>query len=237
MPPNYWSNARRVGSILSPRSTGRDELSSVTDYMGYRQSLTIGCLQMAGSRKGVRGRLRQAALDLYQERGFDRTTTAEIAARADVTERTFFRHFPDKREVLFDGEAELSAALIGAVAEVPHQIGPWDTLLRAFHSVEQLFIANRAFSEPRQGIISSSAALQERELAKIRALSAVLASALRQRGVTDRLATLAAQTGMAVLTHAVTSWLDDASGHLDEYLDEAFKDMRALASSSSEPIA
>ena len=191
---------------------------------------------MPRSREDVRRRLQQAALELYDERGYDQTTTAEIAAKAGVTERTFFRHFPDKREVLFDGAAALSAALISAVADAPHRLGPWDTLFFAFRSVEQLFVDNRPFSEPRQRVIASSPALQERELAKVGSLTAALASALRQRGVADRLATLAAQTGMATLSHAVTSWLGDGRSHLDDHLVQAFHDVRALSSSGAKRV-
>ncbi len=191
---------------------------------------------MPRSRENVRHRLQQAALELYGAWGYDQTTAAEIAAKAGVTERTFFRHFPDKREVLFDGEAVLSAALVDAVADAPQGLGPWDTLFCAFRSVERLFVENRPFSEPRQRVIASSPALQERELAKVGSLTAALASALRQRGVADGLATLAAQTGMATLGHAVTSWLDDGSRHLDDHLVQAFHDVRALSSSGSEPV-
>lgn len=183
---------------------------------------------MTGSRKDVRRRLQDAALELYQVRGYDQTTTAEIAARAGVTERTFFRHFPDKREVLFDGEAALSAALTNAIAEAPHELGPWEAIIRAFRAVEPLFIENRASSEPKRQIIDRSPALQERELAKTRALTVALASALRKRGVADRLATLAAQMGLATLTHAVAAWLDDPSGDLDAYITQAFQDAGAL---------
>ncbi len=186
---------------------------------------------MPRSREKVRLRLQQAALELYGERGYDQTTAAEIAAKAGVTERTFFRHFPDKREVLFGSEAALSAALVRAVAGAPHRLGPWDTLFLAFRSVEQLFVENRQFSEPWRRVIASSPALQERELAKVGALTAALASALRQRGVANRLATLAAQTGMATLRHAVTSWLDDGPSDLDDHLVQAFHDVRALSSS------
>jgi len=183
----------------------------------------------------VRRRLQQAALELYSERGYDQTTTAEIAAKAGVTERTFFRHFPDKREVLFDGEAALTSALISSVADAPQTLGPWETLFRAFRSVEQLFVENRPFSEPRQRVIASTPALQERALAKVGSLTAALASALRRRGVADRLATLAARTGMATLSHAVTSWLDDDSRDLDDHLVQALHEVRVLSSSNSEP--
>ena len=191
---------------------------------------------MPRNREKVRRRLQEAALELFRERGYEQTTTAEIAAKAGVTERTFFRHFPDKREVLFDGEAVLKSALARAVADAPHGLGPWDTLFWAFRSVEQLFVENRPFSEPRQQVIANSPALQERELAKIGSLTAALASALRERGVANRLATLAAQVGIVTLSHAVTSWLGDGAGDLDDYLVQAFHEMRALSSSGSEPV-
>jgi len=191
---------------------------------------------MPRSKEKVRKRLQEAALELYRKRGFDQTTTAEIAANAGVTERTFFRHFPDKREVLFDGEAVLKPALVQAVAAAPPKLGAWETLFWAFRSVEQLFVENRPFSEPRQKVIASCPALQERELAKVGSLTATLAAALRQRGIADRVATLAAQTGMATLSHALTSWLDDDSGDLHHYLVQAFREMQALSASSSKLV-
>ena len=191
---------------------------------------------MPRNREEVRRRLQQAALELYRERGYDLTTTAEIAAKAGVTERTFFRHFPDKREVLFEGEVAFIEVLVRAVREAPHELGPWDTLFRAFQSAERLFVENRPFSEPRRRVIDSSPALQERALAKTRSLIAALASALRERGVPDHLATLAAQMGMAALSHAVSSWFDEGSRDLDDHLVQAFNEVRDLSSSSSETV-
>ncbi len=178
----------------------------------------------------VRRLLQEAALTLYHERGFDRTTTAEIAAKAAVTERTFFRHFADKREVLFDGEAALAAVLIDAVRKAPADLGPWPTLLRAFQAATVLLVENRQLSEPRRRIIASSPPLQERELAKAASLAAKLASALRERGVADQLASLAAQLGMAAFAQAFACWLDDHPGDLDEHLSKAFRDVRELSS-------
>src|SRR4051812_5557079 len=68
---------------------------------------------------GARGRLTRAALELYLDPGYEQTTVADIAARAGVTERTFFRHFADKREVLFDGSAEFQATVLAAIAAAP----------------------------------------------------------------------------------------------------------------------
>ncbi len=183
---------------------------------------------MAANEEDLRGRLQHAALKLFRERGFDRTTAAEIAAQTGVTERTFFRHFPDKREVLFDGQAVLQTALSHSIAGAPDGLSPLETLFRAFRSVLPLLEANRPFSKPRQEIISSTPALAERELAKHAALTDALARALKLRGVEDLRAALAAQTAMAAFTRATISWLDDPTLKLDEHLDRALRGLKAL---------
>lgn len=187
---------------------------------------------MPKSREEMHRLLQQAALELYREHGYEGTTTAEIAARAGVTERTFFRHFPDKREVLFDGEATLRAALTRAIADAPNTLGPMEVLLRAFRSVEQMLEDNRPFSEPRQQVIASTPALRERELAKIASLTAALASALHQRGVDAHLANLAAHIGMTTFSYAVTSWLDAPAITLATHLTRAFDDLQALSAAN-----
>lgn len=180
----------------------------------------------------VHRRLQQAALELFRERGYDQTTAAEIAARAGVTERTFFRHFPDKREILFGGEASLRTALANAIAAAPADLEPLHALLFAFHAVEAILEDNRPFSEPRQQVIAAIPALRERELGKVAALTTALAAALGQRGVEIRLATLAAQVGMAAFSYAVTSWLADPAHALHTCLVEAFDDLYALSSAA-----
>ncbi len=183
---------------------------------------------MANHEDGVRVRLQRTALALFRERGYDQTTAAEIAARAGVTERTFFRHFPDKREVLFDGAEALRAALTAAVADAPDGLGPLDTLFRAFRSVLPALEANRPFSKPRHEVIASTPALHERELAKHGALADALAAALRARGVAELRAVLAARTGMAAFAHATLAWLDDPEPGLGARLDLARRELRAL---------
>lgn len=168
-------------------------------------------------------------MELYRERGFDQTTTAEIAARAGVNERTFFRHFPDKREVLFDGEADLRAALIQAVAEAPDDLQPLGILLWAFREAERILEDNRPFAEPRLEVIAATPALRERDLAKAASLTDAVAEALRQRDVADRLAALAARTGWAAFHQAVQAWIDDPGQSLDAHLLQAFDDLRALS--------
>ncbi|WP_156842271.1 TetR family transcriptional regulator [Novosphingobium aquimarinum] len=183
---------------------------------------------MAGSTSGARARLQQSAVELFRARGFDRTTAAEIAARAGVTERTFFRYFPDKREVLFDGQAVLVEALIAAIADAPRELGPLDVLFRAFRAVIPLLENNRPFAKPRQEVISVTPALQERELAKLEALSDALAAALEARTVSQLHASLAARAGMAAFAEATLSWLDASEPGLAERLDSveaALKDL------------
>jgi AcrR family transcriptional regulator len=177
----------------------------------------------------ARRRLQQAALELYRERGFDQTTTAEIAARAGVNERTFFRHFPDKREVLFDGEADLRTELVESVAAAPEGFPPLEILLWAFRRAERMLEDNRPFSEPRLAVIAATPTLRERELAKAASLTDAVAAALRQRGVAGRLADLAAQAGWAAFHQAVQAWLDDSTQSLDAHLSAAFDDLRLLS--------
>jgi AcrR family transcriptional regulator len=187
--------------------------------------------------KEVRKRLQLAALELYRDGGYEQTTAADIAAKAGVTERTFFRHFPDKREVLFDGDAAFIDALTSAVRQAPSALGPWDTLFLAFRSVEPMFVENRPFTGPRQQVIAGSPALQERAMAKSRSVIAALAAALRERGAPAHQASLAAQMGMATLSHAVTAWFDDDSIDLGGHIVRAFDDVRNLSSSSSDLIS
>ena len=177
----------------------------------------------------VRRRLQEAALRLYETRGYEDTTAADIAAEAGVTQRTFFRHFPDKREVLFSGEEELIDMLTRAVMSVPQDVGPLEALFHAFPSVEPLFIKNRPFTAPRRRIIASHPALQERAQTKTQAVMSALAAAFRQRGVPDRAASLAAQVGMAALGHAVAAWFEGESTDLGPYVQQAFKELRDLS--------
>jgi AcrR family transcriptional regulator len=187
---------------------------------------------MPRNREEVRKRLQWAALELYRERGYEETTAAEIAAKAGVTERTFFRHFPDKREVLFHGETAFIEALKTAIRDAPAALGPWDTLFLAFNSVKQMFVENRPFAEPRQRVIAGSPSLQERATAKTRSLTAAVASALCERGLTVPQANLAAQMGMATLSHGLAAWINDDSIDLGEHIIRAFEEARDLSSSN-----
>jgi len=176
----------------------------------------------------ARRRLQEAALDLYRRRGYDATTTAEIAAEAGVTERTFFRHFADKREVFFDGEATLRAKLEKAIAEVPGSPAPLDVVQHAFRSVAPFIESNRSISEPRHPVIAATPALYERQLAKTAALTKAMAEALEMRGVPSTDAALAADVGMAAFGHAARLWWEDPADGLEALVIKAFAEVRKL---------
>ena len=184
---------------------------------------------MPRSGDAVRRRLQQAALELFSERGFDQTTADDIASRAGVTERTFFRHFADKREVFFDGGTELRDVLVRAVAAVPGGLRPLPALRAAFHEAVPLLTRNRPVTEPRARVIAETPALHERSLVKTAALVGALTDALRTRGVDERLATLCAQVGMDTFAVATHRWMQDPSEGLHEQLDQAFQELRIAA--------
>lgn len=183
---------------------------------------------MAGSRKDVRARLLVAALDLFAERGFDGTTTADIAQRANVAERTYFRHFSDKREPLFDGEDALQRDLTTAIATVPGNPPPLATLLEAFLLLVPSLESNHELKKRRQQVISATPELRERELTKEAGLVRCVAVALEDRHVRPPLAALSAASGVAVLSRVR---LDRLGGNPRDYptlLIRAFADLRAV---------
>src|SRR6478735_2281906 len=138
----------------------------------------------------ARGRLVQAALELYSERGYEQTTVVEIAKRAGLTERTFFRHFADKREVLFWGSNSLQELLVSTLDGTPASVAPINAVAAALEAASAEIQQGREFSKQRQAVIDANAELQERELIKLATLSAALADSLRRRGVAEPAASL-----------------------------------------------
>jgi AcrR family transcriptional regulator len=177
----------------------------------------------------ARGRLEQAALELYVERGFEQTTVEEIARRAGLTERTFFRHFADKREVLFAGAAALQDFLVRSVASAPDAATPIDAVAAAFEAAGGVLQERRPFSRRRQTVIAANAELQERELIKLASLAAAMAAALRQRGVGDPAASLAAEAGIAVFKIAFERWVTDTNQRdLPQLIRESLDELKAV---------
>ncbi len=159
----------------------------------------------------ARGRLEAAALDLYSERGFEQTTVADIAARAGLTERTYFRHFADKREALFGGSEAFQDLLVKGVVEAPLSFAPLDVVAAALETLEIFFAERLEWSRKRQRVIVANAELQERDLVKFASLAAALTEALRERGVGDPAAGLTADAGMAVFKVAFQRWLSETN--------------------------
>jgi AcrR family transcriptional regulator len=177
----------------------------------------------------ARGRLAQAAFALYRERGFEQTTVAEIAERAGLTERTFFRHFADKREVLFAGAEALRELLVGTVVKAPASLAPIDAAAAGLVAVGAFLQEGRELAQQRQAIIAASAELQERELIKLASLAAALAEALRGRGVEDPAASLTAEAGIAVFKIAFERWVEGSGRQeLPQLIRESLKELQAV---------
>jgi AcrR family transcriptional regulator len=169
-------------------------------------------------------------MDLYAERGYDQTTVAEIAERAGLTERTFFRHYADKREVLFAGAAETEALLVGAVADAPEDAGPVEAVAAAIDAVAAFLQDRHAFARRRAAVIAANAELQERELMKMASWSAALAAALRDRGVDEPAASLTAELAVAVFRVAFDRWVrEDGDPDLRALVHATLDELQALA--------
>ena len=157
----------------------------------------------------ARGRLQRAAVDLFAEQGFAATTVPQIAERAGLTTRTFFRHFADKREVLFSGDdiPENAAELMRAA---PPDLDPMTLIAQRLRMVAgTTFEGSRSEVRRVRAIIESHQALQERDLKKRAALAAVVRSGFVERGEDPVRAAVAADLTVSVLHIALERWLDD----------------------------
>ncbi len=177
---------------------------------------------------GAQGRLSQAAMELYIERGFDQTTVAEIAGRAGLTARTFFRYFTDKREVLFAGSGYLQEHLVSALDNAPDAASPMEAVSAALDAAAAL-LTDQERSRQRQSVIVANAELQERELIKMATLAAALADGLRRRGVGGTAASLAAEAGIAVFRVAFERWVSEPDDRgLAQVMRESLHELKAL---------
>jgi AcrR family transcriptional regulator len=184
----------------------------------------------------ARGRLELAALELYSERGFDQTTVAEIAGRAGLTERTFFRHFADKREVLFYGAAALQDWLVSGIDEAPAELSPMDAIGAALTTAAGPIGERGELAWRRQAIVAATPELQERELIKLAALAGAIADALRRRGVREPASSLAAEAGVAVFKIAFQRWTAGAGGQsLAEFIKQSMAELRTVTADTALP--
>ena len=154
----------------------------------------------------ARGRLERAAIELYLERGFDQTTVAEIAERAGLTKRTFFRHYADKRDVLFAGATILQDHVVTAVANAPSSASPLAAVVTGLDAATAMIQERGEAAWARRDVIDANPELQERETVKMATLAAAVASALVARGVDPFPARLAAEAGIAAFRVAFQRW-------------------------------
>lgn len=170
-------------------------------------------------------------MELYRERGFDQTTVAQIAERAGLTERTFFRHFADKREILFAGGTELQELVVAAVASAPDSATPLEAVAAGIEGAGRMLDERRGrrFARQRQRIIAASPELQERELHKLAAMAAGISDALRQRGLVGPGASILAETAVAVFRISFERWVAQVGGpDLVGLIGESLAELRAL---------
>ena len=178
----------------------------------------------------ARGRLEQAALELFAERGYEQTTVAEIAERAGLTKRTFFRHFSDKREVLFAGSADFHALFVTAVAGANEDATPLEAVALSLQAAGAMLQERHAFARERTAVVTANLELQERELVKLASVAAALATALRERGVGEPAASLTAEAGIAVFRVAFERWVaEDNERPLPELIEDSLEALKSLS--------
>lgn len=183
-----------------------------------------------------RGRLQEAALALFAERGFDQTTAAQIAEAAGLTERTFFRHFADKREVLFGGSDLLGHQVVAAVMGAPKDDSPLEAVERGLDAAAAMLgQGRRDLARRRQNVIANNPDLREREFAKLADYSAAIAAVLRDRGVGEPQATMAADVGATILRVALQKWSNDRDDgpELSAVIHDSLAEWRAMTTTAT----
>ncbi|HEY3465693.1 MAG TPA: helix-turn-helix domain-containing protein [Amycolatopsis sp.] len=157
---------------------------------------------------GTADRLRKAALELYAEHGYDAVTVTQIAERAGITRRSYFRYFPDKREVLFAGSEQLPAAVAEALADADDAGSPLRTALVALTDIGTRITRLVDPSPERRAVIASSAELRERERSKAAGITTAIREGLERRGTAPELAKPAAQAATNIFGNAFDRWID-----------------------------
>jgi AcrR family transcriptional regulator len=193
---------------------------------------------MARWEPNARGRLQQAAMELFRERGYAQTTVQDIAAHAGLTERTFFRYFADKREVLFSGGAELQAVIVDALAAAPRGTTPLDAALAGLAAAAEFMQPFHERARARHALIMAHPDLQERELHKLTALATAIGDALVARGVADPTARLAAEASLAVFKVGFHGWVEGGAARATaqpfaHHLRAALDDLKAVVAGAT----
>jgi AcrR family transcriptional regulator len=159
----------------------------------------------------ARQRLQDAALALFAEHGYAATTVDDIAAQAGVSQRTFFRHFRDKEEVLFSADDRLLHALVNGVRSAPQDSTPRELVRAALQALARVLQPERDALRVRAGVLASDIALHGRDLAKQARWTAVIADEIATRGVPAPTAALLAAAGAGAFRTVYTTWLADSS--------------------------
>ncbi|MBS4099889.1 TetR/AcrR family transcriptional regulator [Tsukamurella paurometabola] len=182
---------------------------------------------MARWQPNARERLETAAFALFAEQGYESTTVAQIAERAGLTERTFFRHYTDKKEVLFWGQSLLEETLAAQATEAAPEAAPIDVVEAAFATMARMIAGRGTLPFERQRVIDATPALRERELHKMDALARTLATTLAGRGAAARTARVLAGAGVAAFTAAYEEWIAaEGAVDLEDVTRRAFADLR-----------
>ena len=178
----------------------------------------------------ARERFESAALALFRERGYARTTVPDIAARAGLTERTFYRYFADKPEVLFWRAGEFETAMVEAIARAPTAAATIEALLAGFEAIGEVFDTTRADIAARHALVAAHPEFTARDLLKKQELTIAVSRALRARGMNEVEAHVASETGMTVWRIALDRWTwDDAGSSFVDHVRQAFEQIRRLA--------
>jgi AcrR family transcriptional regulator len=182
----------------------------------------------------ARERLERAALELFLEQGFSETTVPQITARAGLTTRTFFRHFADKREVLFAGEEELPALVEQFMAEAPAALGPLEILVYGMETLgATLFEGRIEHIRMRRAVIDRDESLRERELRKLALLSEAMIKGFQKRGIDKLTSTLAAEISLTVFRVGLSRWMDEGGTRkLAEVVGEVLATLRTTFAKS-----
>ncbi|MFG1605152.1 TetR/AcrR family transcriptional regulator [Actinoplanes sp. NPDC049265] len=187
---------------------------------------------MARWEPGARERLVLAALDLFTEQGYDATTVAQIAERAGVTKSTFFRHFPDKRELLVAGQDALSQLLAEGIAAAPADAGPLEAVAAGLRRAsDSMGPVNRELGPRLKAAVAASAELRERDALKSVGLAAAMTTALVARGVPETTAAVAGEFGVLAFKRGYAAWVEDDRADLATHTLAALRDLRAASAS------
>ncbi|MET1007057.1 MAG: helix-turn-helix domain-containing protein [Propionibacteriaceae bacterium] len=185
----------------------------------------------------ARERLERAALELFVEQGFAETTVPQITTRAGLTTRTFFRHFADKREVLFANEGDIPAMAARMIAEAPASLTPMEVIVGGLEDVAAAQFSDGVEAvRARRAVIESDEGLRERELRKLSALSEAISRGFQDRGVDRLTAALVAQVTVTVFSVSIGRWLAaDGETPLPELLHDTLAALRAILAEPAPP--